>query len=237
MTMATFQAFVLGMVQGLGEFLPISSSGHLDRGALAPGLAGARPVLRRGPPRGHARRGALRVRRGLGADPRAAARGRLRGRPFAEPDGRLLGLLALASVPGAVAGLALEKWAETTFRSPLLVAATMAVMGVVLLLAAGRIGGRRAARPGRAACRFPTRCSSASPRPRPSCPGVSRPGSTISMGLFLGYRREDAARFSFLLATPITFGAALVKVPQLFRAGPTMPPSCWACWPPRSSAS
>src|SRR4029077_14640606 len=49
-------------------------------------------------------------------------------------------------------------------------------------------------------------------------PGVSRSGSTISMALFLGYRREEAARFSFLLATPITLGAALHKVPALLRA-------------------
>jgi undecaprenyl-diphosphatase len=50
-------------------------------------------------------------------------------------------------------------------------------------------------------------------------PGVSRSGATISMGLFLGYRREEAARFSFLLATPITFGAAVLKVPHLIREG------------------
>ena len=49
-------------------------------------------------------------------------------------------------------------------------------------------------------------------------PGVSRSGSTISMALFLGYRREEAARFSFLLATPITLGAALHKVPALLGA-------------------
>ena len=51
-------------------------------------------------------------------------------------------------------------------------------------------------------------------------PGVSRSGATISMALFLGYRREEAARFSFLLATPITFGAALLKVPHLLREAP-----------------
>ncbi len=48
-------------------------------------------------------------------------------------------------------------------------------------------------------------------------PGVSRSGATISMGLFLGHRREEAARFSFLLALPITLGAAVVKVPKLLR--------------------
>ena len=52
-------------------------------------------------------------------------------------------------------------------------------------------------------------------------PGVSRSGATITMALFLGYRRQEAARFSFLLATPITFGAALLKVPHLFEGGDT----------------
>jgi undecaprenyl-diphosphatase len=50
-------------------------------------------------------------------------------------------------------------------------------------------------------------------------PGVSRSGATISMALFLGHRRPEAARFSFLLATPITFAAALLKVPDLLRTG------------------
>jgi undecaprenyl-diphosphatase len=54
-------------------------------------------------------------------------------------------------------------------------------------------------------------------------PGVSRSGATITMGLFLGYRREEAARFSFLLATPITFGAALLKVPHLFEGADLAP--------------
>jgi hypothetical protein len=65
-------------------------------------------------------------------------------------------------------------------------------------------------------------------------PGVSRSGATISTALFLGYRREDAARFSFLLATPITAGAALVKVPKLLASGATE--SSPASPPRRSSA-
>ena len=65
----------------------------------------------------------------------SAVRCALRGKPFAEPEARLLWLLALASVPGAIAGLLLNDWAETTFRSPALVATTMALMGAVLLIA------------------------------------------------------------------------------------------------------
>jgi undecaprenyl-diphosphatase len=118
-------------------------------------------------------------------------------------------------VPGAVAGLLLDHWAETVFRSPLLVGLNMAALGLVLWLA-----DRRARRPDR---QGPVSgvdalwigCAQAFA----ILPGVSRSGSTISLALFLGYRREEAARFSFLLALPITAGAALVKVPKLLAAG------------------
>ena len=131
----------------------------------------------------------------------------------------MLALLAVASIPGGVLGLLLEHWAETTFRSPALVAVDMAVMGLVLFLA-----DRRAPDGGppmsdtidmswRDAILIGLAQSAA------LVPGVSRSGATISMALFLGHRRPEAARFSFLLATPITFGAALLKVPDLVKGG------------------
>jgi undecaprenyl-diphosphatase len=207
----SFQAIVLGIVQGLGEFLPISSSAHL---VVTPWLLGW-------PDPGLAFDVALHVgtlAAVLWAFAKdwvriitAAFEALFRGRPF-EGEGRVLWLLALASVPGAIAGLALEDFADTTFRSPLLIAATMAGVGTVLLFA-----DRHAASAGGEARVVTLRdalligCAQA----LAIVPGVSRSGSTISMALFLGYRREDAARFSFLLATPITLGAALHKVPAL----------------------
>ena len=136
----------------------------------------------------------------------------LRGQPFAEPEARLLWLLALASVPGAIAGLLLDEWAETTFRSPALVATTMALMGAVLLIADRRAS---PAGPGAEQVRLGHAVLVGLAQALAIIPGVSRSGSTISAALFLRYRREEAARFSFLLATPITAGAALVKVPHL----------------------
>jgi undecaprenyl-diphosphatase len=212
--MTPVQALVLGILQGLGEFLPISSSGHLI----------VVPWLLRWPPQSLSFDVALHVGtlaavlyafagdwiRLIGG----AARGILRGRPFAEPEGRQLGLLALASIPAAVAGVFLDDWAETTFRSPALVACTMAVMGAVLLLADRRAGGAEADDVSlRDALLIGTAQALA------LVPGVSRSGATISMALLLGYRRESAARFSFLLATPITFGAAVMKVPHLLHGG------------------
>jgi undecaprenyl-diphosphatase len=210
------RAIVLGALQGLGEFLPISSSGHL---IVVPWLLGW-------PDHGLAFDVALHVgtllavvyafaadwRRLLGG----ALRGVREGRPFAAPEARLLGLLALASIPGAVAGLLLDDWAESVFRSPALVACTLAGMGVVLFVADARASGSRgeaATVSARDALLIGLSQAAA------IVPGVSRSGVTISMGLLLGYRREEAARFSFLLATPITFGAALFKAPDLAGAG------------------
>jgi undecaprenyl-diphosphatase len=210
--LTTTQAIVLGILQGLGEFLPISSSGHL---IVVPWLFGW-------PDSGLAFDVALHlgtlaaVLFAFAGDwvrlVASAVRCARRGSPFAEPEARLLWFLALASVPGAVAGLLLDEWAETVFRSPALVAVTMALMGAVLFVA-----DRRASPAGPAAEQATLRDALiiGFAQALALVPGVSRSGSTISAGLFLRYRREEAARFSFLLATPITFGAAIVKVPHL----------------------
>jgi undecaprenyl-diphosphatase len=221
--MSTSHAVILGAVQGLGEFLPISSSGHL---IVVPWLLGwvehslaFDVALHVGT--------LVAVLYAFAGDwwrlVTAAGRGALRGNPFAEPDGKLLGLLALASVPGGIAGLALEKWADTVLRAPLLIAATMSIMGAGLL-AADRMGGRKRKLENVSISHalFIGISQAAA-----IVPGVSRSGVTIAMARALGYEREDAARFSFLLATPIICGAALVKVPELVRAGTAMTPVLW----------
>jgi undecaprenyl-diphosphatase len=113
-------------------------------------------------------------------------------------------------VPGALAGLLLDKWAESAFRAPALVAGTMILMGLVLWAA-----DRGALKARAMSWRDGTLVGLA--QALAIVPGVSRSGATISAALFLGYEREEAARFSFLLALPITAGAALVKVPTLLR--------------------
>jgi undecaprenyl-diphosphatase len=216
----TFQAIVMGIVQGLGEFLPISSSAHL---VVTPWLLGWPDPGLSFDVALHIGTLAAVLYAFAGDWARiivAAFKGLLQGRPF-DGEGRLLWLLAMASIPAAIAGLALEEFADTTFRSPLLIAFTMAVVGTILLIAdrhASRIAVPEA--PTHEARNVTVRdalligCAQAVA----IVPGVSRSGSTISMALFLGYRREEAARFSFLLATPITVGAALHKVPALMGA-------------------
>jgi undecaprenyl-diphosphatase len=217
--LSPFHALVLGILQGLGEFLPISSSGHL---IVVPWLLGWDVQSLSFDVALHVGTLAAVLWAFRGDWRTIAARtwqGVRRGQPFAEPEGRLLGLLALGSIPAAVAGLLLEDWAETVFRSPGLVATTMGVMGVVLYLADRRAEHAAEPRPVMLRDALLIGCAQA----LALVPGVSRSGATITMGLFLGYRREEAARFSFLLATPITFGAAVLKVPHLFDGGDLVP--------------
>jgi undecaprenyl-diphosphatase len=212
--MTAARAIVLGILQGLGEFLPISSSGHL---IVVPWLMGW-------PDSGLAFDVALHLgtlaavafafwrdwARMIGA----GVRGIVAGRPFADPDARLLWYVALATIPGALAGKLLDEWAETVFRSPALVALMMALMGVVLWAAdrrAGKVSDDRDVTLREALLIGLAQALAI-------VPGTSRSGATISMALFLGFRRESAARFSFLLALPITLGASLVKVPHLLRS-------------------
>jgi undecaprenyl-diphosphatase len=203
---------ILGVLQGLGEFLPISSSAHLvvvpwalgwpehglsfdialHLGTLAAVLcAFARDWWRMG---------------------RSLLRGVARRQPFAEPPARLLGLIALATIPGGLAGLLLDDWIESTLRSPGLIAGAMAALGLALLIADRRRGTLETEHLllGHALLIGLSQALAL-------MPGVSRSGITISAALLLGYRRDEAARFSFLLATPITFGAAALKVPVLLQ--------------------
>lgn len=214
------RAIVLGVLQGAGEFLPISSSGHLI----------VLPFLLGWPDSGLAFDVALHLGT-LAAVAfafwrdwlrllRAGLSGLVSGRPLADPDARLLVYLALATVPGALAGLLLDDWAETVFRSPALVALMMALMGVVLWLADRRAGSGG----GGELVTLRDALLIGLAQALAIVPGTSRSGATISMALFLGHRREAAARFSFLLALPITAGAALVKVPELLEAGGELTP-------------
>jgi undecaprenyl-diphosphatase len=124
-------------------------------------------------------------------------------------------ILIFATVPGVLAGYFLEEKAETIFRDPLLIAVSLSLMGLVLYLSdwfskknlsVQDIGWGKAIIIGIA-------------QAVAIIPGVSRSGVTISAALSLGINRKDAARFSFLLATPIIFGASIAKFPEIIHIG------------------
>ena len=213
-----FQALIMGIVQGLTEFLPVSSSGHL---IVVPFLLGwddpfitslAFSVML------HAgtllallvyfRADWLRlVPAGLAT---------IRDRSFrADPDRRLAWLLVAATIPAAVAGFLLNDLAETTFRGIGLVAVTL-VVGAGILWLADRWGARTK---GVEDVTFPLAVGFGAAQALALVPGISRSGISISAARFAGLDREAAARFSFLMAMPITAGAVIFEVRKLAAGG------------------
>ena len=135
------------------------------------------------------------------------------------PNRRLLGLLIVASIPGAIIGLAFEKEAETVFRSPFRIAITLAVLGVVLWQVDRITAQRRTINEIGITDALLLGFSQAFA----IFPGVSRSGATITMARALGLKRQDAANFSFLMATPIIAGAGLVETPHLIHTATSGP--------------
>jgi undecaprenyl-diphosphatase len=208
------QALVMGLVQGLTEFLPVSSSGHL---IIVPALLGwddafitslaFSVMLHLGTLAAlllYFRRDWTRlVPAGLAA---------LRYRSFAEdPDRRLAWLIALATMPALAAGFFLNDFIERQFRQLGLVALMLVVGGAILWLAERR-GPRNRSIPG---LTFPIALAIGAAQALALIPGMSRSGISISAGLFAGLDRESAARFSFLMATPITALAGMYEARKL----------------------
>ncbi len=213
--MTLLHAIVLGIVQGLGEFLPISSSAHLILVPWAfgwpdPGLSFdvALHVGTLAAVAWYFRREWTRL--GRAAVTLASSRGRAR-----TADERLVVFLVIATIPGAIGGKLLERAAEDAFRDPLLIAATLIIMGVVLWAV------DRAAPTARAADAAGWRDALALgiAQVLALIPGVSRSGATMTAGRALGFDRDSAAVLSFLMSGPIILGAAILKVPHLLEAG------------------
>jgi undecaprenyl-diphosphatase len=208
-----FQAIILGLVQGLGEFLPISSSGHL---VLAPWLFGWKDP-------------------GLSFDV-ALHFGTLIAvlwyfkkdwfNIFKEAKSggvknikkSLLFFIVIATIPGVFAGLLLNDYAETVFRSPIIIACTLATGGLLLYLIDKKIKHEKSLE----LMNWKTAIVIGVAQALAIIPGVSRSGITITAALALGISRKDSARFSFLLSTPIIFGAVILKADDFLGASLNM---------------
>jgi undecaprenyl-diphosphatase len=211
--MSLFHAIVLGLIQGLTEFLPVSSSAHLylTRWLLNwedPGLAfdvalhfGTLVAV-------------LWFFRAEWIRLVTSFFSILRKRRIETPEERRVVYLVVATIPGALAGLALNEYAESTFRSPLIVGTMLIVAGLVLWLVdrfapkthpLERMTMRDALIVGLA-------------QAFAIIPGVSRSGSTITAGRAVGLTREATAVFSFLLSMPIIAAAVVLEGPEALRA-------------------
>jgi undecaprenyl-diphosphatase len=202
------QAIVLGVVQGVTEFLPISSSGHL---ILVPRLFGW-------PDQGQAFDAVIHI--GTFAALVVYFRVELVELLTGALSRRVALILAAATVPAGLAGLLFSKAIEAHLRSPLLIAVTTALWGVVMWLA------DRSARPKPLDSGDPLERVGWARGLSVGCaqaialiPGTSRSGITITAGLFAGLDRATAARFSFMLGIPITAAAGGYKLLQLVQTG------------------
>jgi undecaprenyl-diphosphatase len=215
-----WQAAVLGLLQGLSEFLPTSSSAHLS----------LTPWVFNWPAPGLAFDVALHVgtlaavlwyfRREWIDLARAGARIVTGRGDFAATDERRAVLIVVGTIPAAVGGLLLNDYAETVFRTPALTASALIVMGLLLWMV------DRHARSDRALTSFTVRDALLVGMAQVAAlvPGVSRSGATITAGRALGADRGSAAVFSFLLSMPITAAAAMLKVPEAIAESGSLAP-------------
>jgi undecaprenyl-diphosphatase len=210
-----FQAFVLGLVQGVTEFLPISSSGHL---IIVPWLFGWDDVFENEQFK-HTFDVATNIGTLLAVVTyfwRDLVRllhawvGSIRRRRIATHDEKIAWLVVVASIPAAASGAIGEKFFESNFGQPWQIGILMAVFAILLWLADRRpetteideLSMKHALGVGAA-------------QALALMPGVSRSGITITAGRFLGLGRDAAARFSFLIYTPIVLGAVLYKAAKI----------------------
>lgn len=227
--MTLLQALVMAVLQGLTELFPVSSLGHA---VVLPHLFGWN-IDQRGPDflpflvvlhigtaaalLAYFWRDWIGLALALfGLGPRAARRGRR----------RELGLIVVATIPAVILGFALEKLFRALFGTPVVASAFLIVNGGLLFF------GERLRRAGRSVrqiegMRWRDAIYIGLWQSTALIPGISRSGATMVGGLLAGLHHEDSARFSFLIATPVIAGAAVLEVPKLLHAGGSFGPVAW----------
>lgn len=204
--MGWLEAVVLGVVQGLTEFLPISSSAHLRLvgelfGWEDPGAAFT-AIIQIGTEAAvllYFRKDIWRIV--------VAWLGSLAGRRKGDPDARMGWLIIVGSIPIVVLGLLFQDDIETTLRDLRIVAICLVLFSLILFWA-DRVGSKQREL---ADLTVPHGIGFGFAQAMALIPGVSRSGGTITAGLFLGYSRAAAARYSFLLAIPAVLGSGLFQ--------------------------
>ncbi|MFE7413604.1 undecaprenyl-diphosphate phosphatase [Streptomyces laurentii] len=225
--MSWFESFILGLVQGLTEFLPVSSSAHLRLTAAFSGWedpgAAFTAITQIGTEAAvllYFRKDIVRI---ISSWFRSLFDKSMRG----DHDATMGWLVIVGSIPIGVLGVTLKDQIEGPFRDLRVTATTLIVMGIVLgfadrLAARDETGGRhRAARERKSLRELGVRdglifgfCQAMA-----LIPGVSRSGATISGGLFMGYTREAAARYSFLLAIPAVLASGAFELKDAAEGG------------------
>lgn len=218
--MSWFESFVLGLVQGLTEFLPISSSAHLRLTAAFAGWQDPGAAFTAITQIGTEAAVIIYFRKDIGRIISTWSRSLFNRELRHDHDAQMGWLVIVGSIPIGVLGITLKDAVEGPFRDLRLIATTLIVMGVVLgiadrLAARDETGGRhRAVKQRKTLTDLSIKdgllygvCQAMA-----LIPGVSRSGATISGGLLMGYTRESAARYSFLLAIPAVLASGVYEL-------------------------
>ncbi len=217
--MPIIHAIVLGLVQGLSEFLPISSSGHL---LLTPWLFGWNDFSDVSVEKAFdvaLHLGTLIAviayfRKDLVVYVRDGLRMVVQKEKPRTSEGRLAWLLVVASIPAALFGAIAGNWIDEHLGKPVIIAASLIVFGLLLAWADRRLGKRKFEEMNSRDAIFIGLAQVIALNP-----GTSRSGISISAARILGFDRDTAVRFSFLLSVPVTAGAVAVKLLELFKDG------------------
>ncbi|GHE30616.1 MULTISPECIES: undecaprenyl-diphosphate phosphatase [Streptomyces] len=225
--MSWFESLVLGLVQGLTEFLPVSSSAHLRLTAAFAGWTDPGAAFTAITQIGTEAAVLIYFRKDIAAILSAWTRSLVDKERRHDPDARMGWLVIVGSIPIGVLGVTLKDQIEGPFRDLRVTATMLIAMGVVLgvadrLAARDEKGGRHRAPKQRKTLEnlnikdglIYGVCQAMA-----LIPGVSRSGATISGGLFLGYRREAAARYSFLLAVPAVLASGVFELKDAAEGG------------------
>ncbi|MEU4670051.1 undecaprenyl-diphosphate phosphatase [Amycolatopsis sp. NPDC023774] len=215
--MGWFEALVLGLVQGLTEFLPISSSAHLRIVAALVGWDDPGAAFTAVTQIGTELAVILYFGKKIGRILQAWFFSLYRRSWRQDPDARLGWLIIVGSIPIVVLGLLLQDQIDEAFRDLRITASTLIVFGVILLIA-DRVGSQRRTLDH---LTVPHGLGFGFAQALALIPGVSRSGGTTSAGLLMGYTRADAAEYSFLLALPAVFGSGLYKLTDIGKNGET----------------
>jgi undecaprenyl-diphosphatase len=232
--MSWFESFILGLVQGLTEFLPISSSAHLRLTAAFAGWEDPGAAFTAVTQIGTEAAVLIFFRKDIGRIISAWFRSLFNRDMRSDHDAQMGWLVIVGSLPIGILGLAFKDQIEGPFRDLRLIATTLIVLGIILgiadrLAARDAKGGRHRAAKNRKTLEDLSvkdgllyGCAQA----LALIPGVSRSGATISGGLFMGYTRESAARYSFLLAIPAVLASGLFELTDIGKGhvswGPTI---------------
>ncbi|MCY1019734.1 undecaprenyl-diphosphate phosphatase [Pyxidicoccus sp. MSG2] len=222
--MSLLQAIVLGLVQGLTEFLPISSTAHLR---IAPELFGWKDP-------GAAYSAVIQLgtvaavliyfRKDIVSLTAAFFRGLARREPFGTLESRLAWFVLVGTLPVGICGLLFKKLIENQFRSLYIISGSLIVLAIILFLAERFASHKRTLED----MRWKDGIIIGLWQALALIPGSSRSGTTLTGGLSLGFKREDAARYSFLLSIPATTLAGVFELKHLLEA--TERPSALSLW-------